>query len=392
MQLRQNVHWRYDNRSMRYTLGFPVVFDHAVTAYWRDQTDLVRVSAPQQNQYEVITRHSAASSEELRTATLDNVHPAILRRYLRLPASVPQRVYDLAQEVAGDRPTPYDQALALERFLRQYDYSLEVPFPPPDADVVDFFLFDLQEGYCDYYASAMVVMARSLGLPARLATGFLAQEADDAGVQTVRQINGHAWAEVYFDDYGWVEFEPTAAFASPHAPRVQGDMNQALPELPEPAPETAPIPEREPHSEPIIWPWIGAAMALICIVGYLLWQKLRRQRLNTDAVQDTYGNLQYQALKLGQELPPGQTPYEFNDQFQERLDRYTVHSRLAVQAEEISEPVEELTALFAEHQYSEKPPDKAYRAQKLWQRMRRPLWLLRLGAIFRLTAGENDEN
>ena len=391
MQIRQNVHWRYDNRSMRYTLGFPFVLDHAVTAYWRDQTDLVRVSAPQQNQYEVITRHSAASPEELRTATLDNVHPAILRRNLRLPATVPQRVHDLAQEVAGDRATPYDQALALERFLRQYDYSLEVPFPPEGADVVDFFLFDLQEGYCDYYASAMVVMARGLGLPARLATGFLAQEADDAGVQTVRQINGHAWAEVYFDDYGWVEFEPTAAFASPHAPRVQGDMNQAVPELPEPASETAPIPEREPEPEPIFWPWIGVAIALTAILGGLL-RLLRRQRLERNTVQYAYGNMQNQALKLGQEKPPGQTANEFNNQFQEQLSSYSEGSRLARQAAEIRGPAEELTALFVEHQYSENPPDKAYRAQKLWGRIRRPMWLLRLGAIFRLTAGEREEN
>ncbi len=62
----------------------------------------------------------------------------------------------------------------------------------------------------------MVILARSLGLPARVAVGFLSQPPDDFGMQTIRQSNGHSWAEVYFADYGWVEFEPTAGFVTPH--------------------------------------------------------------------------------------------------------------------------------------------------------------------------------
>ena len=383
MHIRQRVHWRYDNRSARYTLGFPVVLDHAVTAYWRDRTDLVRVTAVRQNQYELVSRLSAATPQELRSATKEGVHPAILRRYLQLPDTVPQRVHGLAREVAGDKETPYDQALALERFLRQYDYSLDVPFPPPQADVVDFFLFDLQEGYCDYYASAMVVMARSLGLPARLASGFLAQEADEEGVQTLRQINSHAWAEVYFDDYGWVEFEPTAAFASPHAPRLQGDPPQTVPQLPEPAPQTAPLPDREPEARPLLWPWFAAGAALLIVVGYAVWRQVRRKQAGLDDVQVAFARLQDQAHKLGQELPPGQTPFEFNDLFQERLSGYQERTRLGAEAEELRDPAAELTTIFAAHQYSEHPPDKAHRAQKLWRQIRRPLWRLRIHHIFR---------
>jgi transglutaminase-like putative cysteine protease len=103
--------------------------------------------------------------------------------------------------------------------LRQYPYSLEVTGPPPNVDPVAYFLFELQAGYCDYYASAMVVMARSLGLPARMGVGYLAQPADEAGVQTIRQLHGHSWAEIYFAGVGWVEFEPTGSFDSPRDAR-----------------------------------------------------------------------------------------------------------------------------------------------------------------------------
>ena len=102
-----------------------------------------------------------------------------MARYTTLPDSVPQRVRDLAQEIAGSQTNPYDQARAIEQFLRQYPYSLEVQTPPREVDPVDHFLFEQRAGYCDFYASAMVVLARAVGLPARLAVGYLAQPEDE---------------------------------------------------------------------------------------------------------------------------------------------------------------------------------------------------------------------
>jgi len=388
--IRQQVHWRYDNRIARYTLGYPLQFDHPVTAYWRDSTDLVRVTAGGRNQYEVLSRYSSATADELRTVTLKEVNPDIARRYLNLPDTLPERVRALAQEVAGDQVTSYDKALALERFLRQYEYSLEVPLPPEDADVVDFFLFDLQKGYCDYYASAMVVMARSLGLPARLASGFLAQDADEEGVQTIRQINAHAWAELYFDQYGWVEFEPTAAFPSPHELRVGEGTGQEVPQLPEAQPPL-PIPELEEQPRPIPWVWIGGMVTAAVLFILLLWRRKHRWQRGADALEIAYTNLQQQAAKLGQELPPGQTPYEFDEQFQDRLTRYANQSRLAEEAQAVSEPARELTGLFVEHQYSQEPPDRTQTARTLWRRIRRPLWLLRLGTLLSPKTKDNDQ-
>ena len=104
---------------------------------------------------------------------------------------------------------------ALERFLQQYPYSLDPTIlPPAGADPVDHFLFELKQGYCDYYASAMVVLARTVGLPARFASGYAVQPADEAGRQTIYRINAHSWAEIYFAGFGWIEFEPTAGFAA----------------------------------------------------------------------------------------------------------------------------------------------------------------------------------
>ena len=109
---------------------------------------------------------------------------------------MPPRVAALAQEVTAAAATPYDQALALEAFLRQYPYDLGIPAPPPEVDVADFFLFELQRGYCDYYATAMAVLARTLGLPARLASGYAAAAPDEDGVQTIRQNLAHSWPEI----------------------------------------------------------------------------------------------------------------------------------------------------------------------------------------------------
>ena len=389
LRIRQNVHWRYDNRSTRYTLGYPVSADHAVTVHWRDRSDLVRVTAPLQNQYEITSVYPAATPRELRSVELQSIHPAILRRYLQLPSALPQRVLDLAQEVAGDQETPYDQALALERFLRQYEYSLDVPFPPADRDVVDYFLFDLQKGYCDYFASAMVVMARSLGLPARLATGYLVQAPNEEGVQIIHQINSHAWAEVYFEGYGWVEFEPTAAFASPHAPGAPGELAAAPPRLPDADSNPPPASELEqPGWIGTFWPWIAAIAVLVVTIGYLAWRQTAHRRAGLDDVQAAFAHLQEHAARLHLDQPPGQTPSEFNDRLQAYLSDY---EGMRAEVEEIREPAGELTAIFNEHQYSRDPADKGFRARQLWRRVRSKLWRLRISNALLSRKPQNSE-
>ncbi len=149
--------------------------------------------------------------ESDRTADSFSYSDLIRKRFLQLPDMSP-RVEALAREVAGTGQTPYDMARAVERHLRQnYQYSLDVGTSVSASPVEDF-LFTRKTGYCEHYATAMVVMLRTLGIPARLVTGFLPGVWNDFGnYYSVRQQDAHAWVEVYFPRSGWVTFDPTPA-------------------------------------------------------------------------------------------------------------------------------------------------------------------------------------
>ncbi len=381
-QLRQTVNWLFDSRSIRYTLGYPMQFDEPVTVRWRGVADFVRAQGSQST-YSATTTRTAAGPDQLRQAVLADVPPAVLARYTALPDTTPPRVGELAQDVTRAFATPYDQARAIEQFLRQYTYSLEVDLPQAGADVVDYFLFEAQAGYCDFYASAMVVMARSVGLPARLAVGFLAQTPDELGVQVVRQIHSHSWAEVYFAGYGWVEFEPTAGFAVARGTAVaESPSAPAEPVNPFADAETAnplPLPQRDASPpSPGRWLWRGSAVALLTVllVGAWLWQSRRTKVADVPAV---YGRFQQQAFKLGTPAEPSQTPREFAAQFFRHLEPFTRQPRLARWVHILRDPVATITAIFEQWQYA--PPreeEETAVVSQLWAKIRRPLRLLRL--------------
>jgi len=154
---------------------------------------------------------SKATKDELRRAT--TVYPAYIRtKYLQLPSSLPQRVRDKAKQIVEGKATAYDKAEAIETFLRSppYKYSTVVKNVPPGRDPVDYFLFDLKQDFCEYFASSMAVLLREAGVPARVVEGFTSGVFDPAlGKFVVRELNAHAWVEAYFPQYGWIEFEPT---------------------------------------------------------------------------------------------------------------------------------------------------------------------------------------
>jgi transglutaminase-like putative cysteine protease len=370
----QTVDRADDSATIRYTLGLPARFDQPVTIHWRGTNDLSRVVG-QGGSYSAVSRVSAASVAALRGASLADVPPALLARYTALPDSVPERVFGLAQQAAGQATTPYDQAKALERFLRQYPYSLEVDLAPADQDPVDFFLFDLQAGYCDYYASSMVVMARSLGLPARLAAGYLAQPTVE-GPQIIRQKNAHSWAEVYFADYGWLEFEPTAAFpAESPPPPLEGEPDLVDPEALDET-TSPPIPMPPPDRRGYLWLLV---LIPLLLSSWWLWRARRSRRgMPSDPATWAYQQLQRRASRLGQVVRPSQTPAEFTDGFLlhlNRLDRGRAARQLGL--DRLSPEVERLTNTFADRQYArQKPPAKD--AVVSWRRIRRQLWLLTL--------------
>ena len=138
--------------------------------------------------------------------------------YTQLPEGLPERIRELALTITAGHVTTYAKAKALERYLKtNYTYSFADDSvegdPPPGRDPIDWFLFDHREGTCGVFSSAFVVLARSVGIPARVVSGWAISPADDT--QTVYADQAHQWAEVAFEGLGWVKFEPTAAGGAP---------------------------------------------------------------------------------------------------------------------------------------------------------------------------------
>jgi transglutaminase-like putative cysteine protease len=226
-------------------------------SYATDQSMIISVIRPMRVLYEgedytATSMMSNATADQLRRAGTD--YPQWVRdTYSPYFPSVSGRTIQLGQQIVAEAgaTTRYDQAKAVETWLRANIAYNEVIAQPPDGiDPVDWVLFDIREGYCNYYASAMVVMLRSMGIPARMAAGFAQGTWDEAErAFVVRERDAHTWVEVYFPGYGWIEFEPTSA----QAPLNRGDQI-AVPEgqpptntpLPSPTPTDTPIPSPTP--------------------------------------------------------------------------------------------------------------------------------------------------
>lgn len=179
--------------------------------------------------YAVDSRWIMYSEEQIRSVTSGTPGEA-LEPYLQLPVGMTERVRSLTTQLTSGHSHPIDKAVAIETYLRGLPYSLNVPNTPSGKDFVDYFLFELKQGYCVYYASAMVVMLRDAGIPARWVQGFAVpadgeqQEKDGKVVYPVRNALAHAWVEAYFPGYGWVPFEPT-----PRSDLPRIDRSMAMP-------------------------------------------------------------------------------------------------------------------------------------------------------------------
>ncbi|MFD1688849.1 transglutaminaseTgpA domain-containing protein, partial [Halolamina salifodinae] len=163
--------------------------------------------------YSVTSRRPVYTRRDLREAGTD--YPAPIReRYLGLPDSTPDRVGERTAAIAdrANATTPYGTAVAVEQYLESTkSYSLNVE--RPRGNVADAFLFEMDAGYCTYYATTMAVMLRTQGIPARMATGYTPGERVGEDEWVVRGLNAHAWVEVYFPETGWVTFDPTPSAA-----------------------------------------------------------------------------------------------------------------------------------------------------------------------------------
>jgi hypothetical protein len=135
----------------------------------------------------------------------------VMKKYLQLPEDFSPRIRELANQIAEPYSNPFDQTLAITNYLRrEIEYTTLFTLPDDETDPLEYFLFEGKKGFCNYYATAEVLMLRSIGIPARLAVGYAQGEPNQQNsIYVVRERDLHAWPEVYFPEYGWVEFEPT---------------------------------------------------------------------------------------------------------------------------------------------------------------------------------------
>jgi transglutaminase-like putative cysteine protease len=182
--------------------------------------------------YEVKAVVSQVTEAQLAAASTD-YEPEVAELYLDL-TGVTEPTRQLALAISEGQRDPYHRAKAIAAFLRGegFAYDTSVTPPPATRDLVDYFLFDpsMRRGFCTYYASAMVLMARSVGIPARLAVGYAPGSFVESGVYESTKKDAHAWAELYFPGYGWQIFEATKGI-DPKFRRLSGDSGAVPPPL-----------------------------------------------------------------------------------------------------------------------------------------------------------------
>jgi transglutaminase-like putative cysteine protease len=302
-----------------------------------------------QESYQILSHRPQITLEALQSDT--GPYPQwILDRYLQLPGDTPQRVFDLAETITAQAQTPFDKAAAIENYLRrEIAYNEQIAAPPADRNKVDYILFDLQEAYCDYYAPAMLAMLRHLGIPSRLAAGYATGSTeileDGSQLYLVRNRDAHSWVEVFFPQYGWVEFEPTAAQAQLNRPSQTEPGDSFIPNEPNqpdggldetPPEEELEDPFARQDQEPVaatddglvrftlplfgevaaspltLSLGVGSLLALVLgVLGYQFYQNRHASRPRVlPAVPEVYFGLLRLARWLGVRKSDSQTPYE----------------------------------------------------------------------------------
>ncbi len=361
-----------DVAGFAFAVNEPVrVEDQPYTVISREPTDFVALTTSAQK-YTVVSRVPNVTVQDLQEAEGD--YPTwVAERYLSLD-NVTERVQQTARDVviALGAQTRYQKARAIEAYLRQFEYDLQVPPLPSDADLVEYLLFETGAGYCDHTASAMVVMLRSVGVAARYASGFNQGYYDQARVAwIVQEVNAHAWPEVYFPGYGWMEFEPTPSqtiFSRPS--RADAGQELALPAPP-------PIPEevRSSAEDDInLSPTWFVTVLLVLAVVYLILRPPRfmqssRKRVPAQAVAAAYRGLLQQAGWLGLGPTGGQTTSEYLRFLKLELAQSDHRSR------DLDQDIDIIGAAYQRLRYSgySVSREEGDSADRAYQRLRRPL-------------------
>ncbi len=245
--------------------------------------------------YTVTSRSMLTTEADLRAADSQPVPQQIRAMYGASPVTT-TRVRSLAQQTTAGAATTYDKVKALEAWMgANLHYSLNAPLSPPGVDVVDNFLFTSREGWCEQIASSLVVLARSVGIPARLVTGFVPGQLDQlTGRWVVRERDAHAWAEIYFPGIGWQGFDPTASVP------LAGDAHHTGSWF-----DTA-----RRNAIPLAIAVIILVLLFSTLPGLLERQRRRRARRASWSAR-TMHTLERKGKKAGRARAPDETPREY---------------------------------------------------------------------------------
>ena len=318
-------------------------------------------------------------------------------RYLQLPEALPGRVKELAAALTEDKDNWYDKVKAIENYFDsaqfQYEHS-DILYPGEGQDFVDQFLFETKIGYCDHYSTSMVVLVRSLGIPARWVKGYthgtFKGREDGKNVYEVTNNNAHSWVEVYFPETGWVPFEPTKGFTNNN--RYEYNPDQAGQEQaaetaeeqikqPEKTPEKPELEQTEQISEPEEsfaesaqkaikeHKWtivvIAALLILASALSYAvrgkwlprLWLWYFRAGKDSGRMEQAYDVLLKQLARYGIRRKPGQTLRDYS----RYIDEYFATSDMS-----------RLTRDYERVIYNQEEADTHWKKSRpLWEKMMR---------------------
>ncbi len=377
--LEQVVRTAARDSSFLYAAGSPLSVNRSIEVASRSPDDLFGIILGSAGPYTVSSLVSAADEQILRAAGQD--YPDwILQRYLYLSPTIPSRVRELALQLTAPASTPYDRVRAIEEYLRAIPYTLDVPLPPQDQDLVDYFLFDLRKGYCDYYSSAFVVLSRAAGVPARFVIGYANGTYDlKTDRFLVTEADAHSWVEVYFPTAGWVPFEPTAgrpALSKANITELNPGTRSDVPDLP-------PALMREKSYFPW-WQLVVGVLFSISILG-LGWIGFDEIKMRSSPTSSIAGNIYLRLRRLGtpyvSSAEPGDTPYEFSNKLIGRLKMVSKTGISEGYISEINEDLSGLTNMVVKASY--KPMEAGESGLSIFKRWKSLRWRLSLMWVLR---------
>lgn len=344
-----------------------------------EQTEKIGIEQ-QNNESKLLSSYTLSYSEPVysmeqlqlsQPSMLETLDPSF-NRFLQLPNTLPQRVRELAIDITKDKPSVYDQIKAIERYFSyngfRYDKTAAA-IPAEDQDYVDQFLFDTKIGYCDNFSTSMVVLLRSVGIPARWVKGFAPGDAgsvsDGLREYRITNNNAHSWVEAYVPGTGWMEFEPTIGFTGnvnidydieKETPQ-QEQVTQPEEKQEQPKKEQAPKQKAtsSTFSIDVVWTWMKkltyvwlALLVLLIAVSISLYTKrrtwipkmqiraYRKKDANWTNFDASYHDLMKQLSRIGLRRKDGETLRAFAERVDMSLE---------------TDKMQKLTVVYEQHIY-----------------------------------------